>query len=250
MCPECGIPIEMSIRGDNLANRLPTYLLQLRRGALIVVLALNAFGIAMIAAILGTISLFSGAVASGTVGFGLAISALVLFIASFVLYLIGWFVISPIDPGTRDTPGKTHPQRFVRVTALLMMAAAVAYVLYMLIVPHVLTAGQIQLGSVAATSLQALGMFVQWGNPAAWALQYVAAAFYLRWLSERVPNAKVYKRASRLMWLGPLLMLASFTVVAPIIALGLLYNLVALIHEDLKRITGQISEVAASGSER
>jgi len=227
----------MSIRGENLASRLPAYLLQLRRGALIVVFSLNAVGIAVVAAILGTISFFSGAVASGTVGFALVICASVLFIASFVLYVIGWFLISPTDPGARDTPGKARPQRFVRATTFLMMAGAVAYVLYMLIVAYVFAASQIPLSSVAATSLQALGIFLQWGNPAAWALQYLAAALYLRWLSERVPNATVYKRASRLMWIGPLLMLASFTVIAPIIALGLLYNLVTSIHEDLKRIT-------------
>src|SRR5437868_3590950 len=58
-CPECGLPIEISSRGDLLEFRLPSYIARLRRGALLLYVSLQIFGIPAAVAILIPVIMFS-----------------------------------------------------------------------------------------------------------------------------------------------------------------------------------------------
>lgn len=231
-CPECGFSIELSIRGDFLAGRLPAYLTQLRRGALLVIVALNTFGVSCLLALLTSLAVVLELHRDQFIVGSLASISALGFAASFLLYVVGWWVIGGPDPAKSDP----FVRKSVRCITILMLVFAVAFCVFMVLVIPMEMKRYSPNRPAAPPLFWPLGWILQWGNPVVWAAHYFTAALYIRRLSARIPNPRIYKLASILLWLGPTLMLISFFVVPGIIALALIYWLVAWTYEDMKQI--------------
>ena len=70
---------------------------------------------------------------------------------------------------------------------------------------------------------------------------YIFQMLYIRWMATLLSNRKVYDRAKRLLWLGPLLMTVGLLLIGlgPIIALVLYWNMLDWIRKDLKAIRAE-----------
>jgi hypothetical protein len=219
-CPECGAPIDQSLRGDLLEFSSPEYLASLHRGVVVVLAAI-------IAQILLGFAIFgvtvAGAGASVTALFSLAATA------AAIALVVGWWWFSAPDPGMLGSDKGDRPRQIVRIT---LIASVVATLLQ--------TGAGISATSTAVPAGPTGALVAVAGILAflAGIIGYFAQVLYVRWLARRLPNPKVEKRAGKLLWLGPVLYTFGLLLIGlgPLIALVLYWNMLEWVRKDLKRI--------------
>lgn len=242
-CPECGTPVERSLRGDLLAYSDPEYIRRLLRGSQLIMGSLLAIIIGSVVVVLSGVARVAGlALVAGLGMFG-----------ATILFLVGWWVFATVDEGQLSTNKGERPRRVVRIT--LMVIGATTLLSFVLN----LAPGQ---------GTQVLGGLLTLLNYVAMAVGFYAGMRYVRWLAPRIPNEKAWKRAKTLMimltvligaWilavvvgvlaamqaaaksrLGP--MIAVFSVVMIVAVIGglvtlvMYYNLFSWLRKDLKRV--------------
>ena len=215
-CPECGAPIERSLRGDRLVHMSAGYLASLHRGAFLVLTAIFCWLLVMFLRIfsgLATAVLGSSPVPGGETVLSTAQLAL------SVVLVIGWWMLSAPMPSLAGLAGADKRRRWVRgllVASVAVIAARAS--LYVLV--SLWPASPLGLLYVAA-GVSLLSSLVSLAG-------YVVQMLYLAWLADRVPDAAMLKRARLLVWLGPVLSTVGIVLVGlgPLIALIMYWNLV------------------------
>jgi len=237
VCPECGAPVTDTLRGTLITNARPEYLARLHRG---VFFALA--GLVML--VLGLLVSFGAGAVAATGGADpdalplyVILPGSLLMLLSSLAGLVGWWMLTTPDPDYTGSDTGETPRILVRI------AVAVKAGLFVL---QLITTFMPGADSAGAGAFVILGAIALLGGYAAFALQFFASMFYLKWLGRRVPNRKIVKRAGRLVWLGPLIFILGFPLLAigPLIALVLYYNLLDWLRKDLKAIRAQQAAAA------
>ena len=125
VCPECGAPIQRSLRGDRLRHADPAYLRKLRLG---IRLVLAPFIIVIASIVLAIAGTFVGLLLPG--GSGQPVLKVLWWIATITVLVsaigwpIGWFLFSSHEPGV-DRP--VWQRRYlVRAGSVIMCSAFLA----------------------------------------------------------------------------------------------------------------------------
>mgnify|MGYP001441876784 CR=1 FL=1 len=185
VCPECGSPIERSLRGNLLRFASPTYLLTLRTGATLALVAtiLYVFGwIPNLA--LGALFLWLG------IGSSEALNALIS-VGALGAMLFGWWMLSTPDPAFVGLDDSRDWR--VRLRWLLPFAASI--ILCNAVVQFAFSAS---LGTPVAVGA---GFFLSYAEMLSWLSQILHAMVvyaglkYVSALSLRVPSNKLRKGA-------------------------------------------------------
>jgi hypothetical protein len=228
-CPECGWPIEASLRGRLLEVADPAYLDALARGVLIVICCTIAnvvlsFAAFLVAAVLASMLVFRGgptwadAAMEMFIAIGVMIGAAVTLASAY-----GYWQLTAPDPGTasREQPGAAR--RLARATIVASVACSLASSLLNLTYRGGAAAGPMAV-QVAEAGLSLLGTL-------AWAVHFFAMMLYVRWLAARVPDAGIVEQTRLYIWLLPVLTVVGVMclglgpLVAMVLYLIMLWNL-------------------------
>lgn len=219
-CPECGVPVERSLRGDLLQFADESYRATLLRGVSLIMFGILAQVVLFILLMLATYI--------GGPGLGFIFS--VLSLAATAAGLFGYYLYASPDPGQLGNNRGEKPRQILRVAIVVSAIAAIAQIgfggLALFMSP---TPGQIG----AAEGVMMLSSLAGLAGSIAWIVQFFAAMVYTKWLAPRIPSPRILKRASLLMWLGPVLLLLSCLAIPGLVALILYYNMFSWIRNAL-----------------
>jgi hypothetical protein len=192
VCPECGTPVERSLRGDLLIYSDGPYIAKLLRGtqvimASILLLVVQSIGSALIANMLP--------------GSGPLVA--VLSVGNSLLFVAGWWLLTTPDAGQLSTNKGETPRRLVRIAVVTSLGITV--------LSHLLST--LKLGD--PTLLALIGLV----SMAVAGVGFYAGMIYLRWLTPRVPDMKAFRRAKVLMILVALVIVLYLVTAAAAIPL-------------------------------
>jgi hypothetical protein len=228
LCPECGAPVEQSLKGDLLENASPAHVETLRKG---VSLVLNGLLVSVVVNVLaipvGIVMMQYGAYWPTHLMnmVGLLVSGVILW---------GWWMFSKLDPAYTGRHDASKSRAWLRILLFVHVGFSLAGLLL----------AYVAAGQEVETTVDVLALAV-------WAAKFFLEMSYVRWLAPRLPNERVAKRAKLLMWLGPVLysakwslwfaplpfaLLAVFFGLGPLIALIFYWNLLNWVRNDLKAI--------------
>jgi hypothetical protein len=174
VCPECGTPVERSLRGDLLAYSDPLYVQKLFNGTRTIMASLLLLIVCVVAVAF-----------SATAGVGpLAVLAGLGMLASTIAFLVGWWMLTTPDAGQLSTNKGERPRQIVRSTLLVIVATALL---------------SFVIRAIPAPGTQVLGGLLTLLNYVAMAVGFYAGMLYVRWLAPRIPNPKAWRRAKVLM---------------------------------------------------
>lgn len=172
MCPECGHAIDEALRGDLLRFANPDWLRKLRLG-----IALQLWGIGL--------GIVLGAIVGGLIGAGVISPEYMLWVqfVGIAIGLWGTFAVTTREPREALQDEGASVRMALRTTACLTPVAHMMHICADLI------------PDVALQVAGIVGIFV---GP----LQNVLFLVYLRRLAARVPDDKLYRSSSRLIYVG------------------------------------------------
>jgi hypothetical protein len=243
ICPECGTPIERSLRGDLLAYSDPAYIKKLLNGSQMIMVSLLLIIICPLIVMVAGIGSASA----------LAVLAGLGMLGATILFLVGWWLFATVDQGQLSTNKGERPRRVVRITLLVIAVTSLLAIV---------------LNLAAPPSISALAGLLTLVSYAAMAVGFYAGMRYVRWLAPRIPNEKAWKRAKTLMimltaliidWLviivlavfsairafartgsGPmtvlLVSLVAAAVIGGVVTVIMYYNLFSWLRKDLLKI--------------
>jgi hypothetical protein len=205
-CPECGTPVERSLRGDRLIYSDADYLRKLTNGSAWIVTAI-ALDCLLYVGGLSVLNMRS----TLSLGPGLTVvqqGAKVL-VAGASIY--GYWQFSAPDPGQLSTNRGQTPRRLIRIAAGIKGLSTLCTFLFVASLGYLPSINQISggrgataLGAVAL-ALALLSAVVYLADRAASCIQFFAAMLYVRWLAGRIPSPTLVKRATIYTWLLPVL---------------------------------------------
>ncbi|MFN9132239.1 MAG: hypothetical protein ACK5XO_06080 [Phycisphaerales bacterium] len=221
-CPECGTPVQDSLRGILLAYASPEYLSSITRGLQFILGAIIAsillafvnfaisFGLVSANASQGTQS----AVSLGTSGVSLIIT---------IVSLIGYMAYTIPDPGYSGLERPNSARTIARIAVLIQAGVS----LFSFLLPLVLLTGG--LGGVSPTILGGLAVLLILASVVSivsFLVQICAILRYTSWLYSRLPDSVMEQRARRYVWLVPVVAIvgAPLLFLGPLIALVMYYN--------------------------
>ncbi|MCE9620589.1 MAG: hypothetical protein K8R92_11880 [Planctomycetes bacterium] len=264
-CPECGTPVERSLRGDLLEYCGEEYLASLHKGvfwveASIILYVVSFIGLGILTFLaVGTFMVSTSGGTSTSVSPGWSVAALgpirhgvELLVIAMSIY--GWWRLSVADPGQLSTNKGERPRRIIRAAMVVAGVNAVTQLVASFMhFPSLMS--RLHLGSTPVLSapmqsqdvleivLTLVAILVQVFDFVAWVVAFFAAMNYIRWMAPRVPSAKIFNGATRLRWLGPLIFVLGFPCVGigPLIALIFYYNLLDSLRVVLKGIRAKVA---------
>jgi hypothetical protein len=239
VCPECGTPIVNSTRGTMLAFSSPDYTKKLHDGVFTIQAAIIAWVLVFMASML--IGILAGGRSAGP-GWMFTTVSLVISIVLWVVSLYGWWRFSEPDPQYAGKDVGDSPRRFIRITAVIRVAIALAAL------PLSFLGTGSAMGAQSSSSLAVvIGMGVGFVNLVVMLIWFIASMLYIKWLGARLPSHRIVKRAKLLLWLCPVLSVFGIVLLGlgPLIALVLFWNLLDWVRKDLKRIRADQARVVA-----
>jgi len=240
-CPECGAPIERSLRGDRLVNMPAGYLASLHRGAFLVLTVIFLQVLVMFLRIFSALA--TAVLGSSPIPGGETVLSVVQLALSVVL-VVGWWVLSAPMPLLADLAGADRRRRWVRGLLVVNVAVIAAQASLYVLMSVWLTSPLALLYVVSSVTI--LSSLVSLAG-------YVVQMLYLAWLADRVPDVALFKRAKLLVWLGPTLSTVGLVLLGlgPLIALIMYWNLVDRFRVAFKSIRRERAtiEAAAHGGE-
>jgi hypothetical protein len=230
-CPECGRPVEDSIKGFLLRWASPEYLWELKSG-----LSLYLNGI-LVMIVVFMLNIAAEAAAPGDRIIGAVMTGLGL-IPSVMMILGFWRYTAP-DPGYVGQESPSSARQIARI-GLIVSAAVTAVSTVLEFLGH---AGQPFpiTGGAAITPVMFVGLAFGLIALAAWAAQFFAGLQYTAWVMGRIPDPSMVKICKRYMWLLPLIFVLGFACIGlgPILALVLFWNHLDKLRKHLKTLNIQ-----------
>ncbi|CAG1010870.1 hypothetical protein PHYC_03948 [Phycisphaerales bacterium] len=216
VCPECGAPIQRSLRGNLLEFANEDYLKTLHYGAIVIEWgAFCPLVAGVLSAVLQSASKLGGqAVASGR---GLEVIAGVLPAAGASVAIFGWFLFSRADAGQLGADASEKARRWVRIALIteLILTLASAVTVFIPSVRRLMVQG---IGGTATTTSGGPGgpAMIPWVTIiivsairligiGVSATRAALGAWYVRHLAARVPDFGLQNFARVMIWLLPLL---------------------------------------------
>lgn len=238
VCPECGSPVEDSLRGLVLQFASAQYRGKLKRGlSLILNGILLQIGLMVLG--FGVVLAFPG---SRMVMLGLSAAGL----GVTVMLMLGYWLFTEPDPGYT---GIEKPKSARQVARIAVAVQAVIQVVQL-----VMSMADDAVGAVSGTSggftlVSAVSGLLTLAALAAWATQFFAVMLYTRWLGSRVPDAHVASKSKTYMWLLPVLTTLGILLLGfgPLIALILYWNLLDRLRKHVKAIEATGAPAPLSG---
>jgi len=228
-CPGCRAPVAFTTLGSPLAESEPIHVAGLIRGAFLILASVVIVLVVMVAQVLLNAAGAFTPGAGSTLEIGLQGANFLGGIAGF----IGWWKFSAPDPSVTGQNRGNGSRLLIRVTVLLQMTISLGGMTLLLTSPGAVLPPPGAQAPPPSPGLLALG-FANLFLSAVW---FFASMMYLRWLAPRVPNAKVYKRAQTMLWLGPVLVVPGMCIiVGPLIAVVLYWNMIYWVWKDLRTI--------------
>jgi hypothetical protein len=231
LCPECGTPVELSLRGHFLAFAAPEYLDALRRGLTLILNGMLLYIVALFGGLVINIALAStlGSPARG------ALSQILLLIP-VVMMLFGHWLFTVPDPGTVDREAPAAARRVIRIAIAVEASALVFGVVADM-------AGVRGIAPVAVgPALTLVSTMAILASFAAWITRFFAVMIYLGWLGRRIPDRRIVSLTGVYMWLLPLITVLGLPLLfaGPILAVGLYWMLLDRLRKHLRaiRLTG------------
>lgn len=225
VCPECGLPVGVSVGESLLSECDPTYLRSLHSGVFLIQTAI-------IILMLNAMANIGANIFTGIQGAAQSPAVLWLFsiigLAATVMLLMGWWRFSAPNPqhdGGRYDGGEAR--RYVRVLLFVALVIAVLQLITLFLPP-------VGLVGLFVVALGLIGL-------ATGVARFFCEMYYVRWVAPLIPSRRVYRRAKLLMWLGPVLMTVGLLLIGlgPLIALVMYWNMFDWIRKDLKRIRSE-----------
>lgn len=183
-CPECAAPVSDSLRGDRLRYAAPAFLAMLFRGARMVWWSVVIFLTVIIGGLaIGAIAFTGAAVLARIVAWVIAS----LFVASPLLGLIGWWLLSTPDPAASGEVRRGSASRVVLRLSLVVLVVSIG----------VFNLGRTMKAPAAPgvpNAQDAMSMLViaaRWVAVAAGVVHLAAAALYVRYLAARIPDREL-----------------------------------------------------------
>lgn len=186
VCPECGTPVELSLRGNALVHSAPEYLAKLYFGALVAELTVV---LALIAVVVGIIGLSSSTnlPAAGAIAVSLSLVPLVFAAGT----LSGWWLLSAPDPAFIGADSGDRSRRVLRIALIAVVAVTLVWI-------GLRGWFGLWAGSLSRAPTGFRGFIVGLGSlsvVAVWTAVLIASMYYLRSLSPRLEEAKVRSSA-------------------------------------------------------
>jgi hypothetical protein len=194
-CPECATPVQRSRYGFLFVYAGDEYTRTVIRGLRFVAIGVLVFIVMLVAVIVAPI-----AVAGPTTSAVRQLLNLVLFLP-LAMILAGYLGFVTPDPGLTRGDQPIRARRWARVGVLACAVAIALTPLVSLVAP-----GGVGARSLTTALLVLRGVLVVAGA----GMTFVGGGVYLAWLARRIPDKKLVRRAKRLLWLVPLLVLAPF----------------------------------------
>ncbi len=249
VCPECGMPVQDSLKGILLRFASPEYLATIRSGLSLIlngIILSIVVGVGSILVSLVFAFKVAAAVRTGTtVGTGDAL-AICIGIANLVptaMIFLGYWRFTQPDPGFVGLERPDSARKIIRIAIGVQAAFQVVHLAFGLI------ATVLSRGSAISDLIKTFAAILSFASLAAWAVQFFAMMLYLRWLAARLPDLFVLKRSKTYMWLLPLLGTVGVVVfIGPIVALVLYWNLLDRVRKHLRSIaeSGQLAPLAGT----
>jgi len=229
VCPECGTPVERSLRGDLLRYSDDQYRDALYRGATFIMAGVV---VSLIMMILG---FMLGAFLGPARNISLLLNGAGLIGTALGLY--GYYFYSTPDPGQLGSNKGESPRKVLRVAIWISAVCSV------LAVPLQFLFDESSMAPSATNETILVGVMtfaISMISAIAWVVQFFAAMLYTKWLAPRIPSERILKRAKLLMWLGPLLLIFGCGI-GGLIALILYYNMFGWIRASLVDIRNNVN---------
>ncbi len=223
-CPECGTPVERSMRGNLLRHSDEGYLASLHYGILVILCAVAAQVVVVVGALVAVVALglspFGSTIALDPVELGIFYADA----AVSLVLLYGWWIFSSPDPAFVGVDRGVTARRAVRV-AVVLRAALTAFT----------AANGTSFYLNPTGSISVAGMAAPFVEIAVWAFMFFVSMLYVQRLAPRLPDEHVARRARTLMWAGPVLYVFGCGI-GTLIALVLYWNMLNWVRLDIKRI--------------
>lgn len=222
-CPECGLPVDRSLRGDLLQFSDDAYRATLLRG---VTLIMTGIVVTLCLTIL-IVGLSFVAPQSGLRALGALVS-----VVGTAVSLCGYYYFSAPDPGQFAANKGENPRKVIRVAIAVTIAASLGQFAVSVVSAITPAATPNSPQFDVSTGLDGLTLLAYALGGIAGIVQFFAAMMYTKWLAPRIPSPKVFKRAKLLMWLGPVLYVFGCGI-GHLVALVLYYNMFSWIRKAL-----------------
>ena len=201
-CPECGKPVEVSLKGNLLRYAAPEYVRAINLGLVLLTTAILVYFVLY----------------AGPWFFGLLMSRAdaanplwrQLPLLSMPLFVLGYWKFTTPDPGYTGRERPNSARNVARIACCVQAGAKLLYLLFTLT------------RSSSFGSAPGLLLFLKFLDLAAWATLFFAITLYTRWVARRIPDPVVISQTNTFIWLLPVLATVGwFFCVGPLIALSL-----------------------------
>lgn len=235
-CPECGTPIELSLREPTLANTSPEYLRTLKSGLSFV---LNGILLMIMVQVLTMVATLATMAAPGSIG-SVTVIAQFAGLGVALLIIIGYWKYTAPDPSQVALEKSSAARKVVRV-----VVASQAAVSFLAVVLGLMTPATAQAAAAAGGAMNPGGMVILAftavlgiAGLVLWAVQFFSVMRYTRWIAARVPDLFVVKRTKIYVWLLPVIGIVGVfaLMLGPLIALVMYWNLLDRMRKHLKAI--------------
>jgi hypothetical protein len=234
-CPECGTPVADSVRGVLLQFADRDYLRTILTGHSWVLNAILVYVVLTVTAFVGTIAPL---LLAASPYFELIMTGL--FLSVSIWSFLGYYKLTQPDPQFTGTERPDSARQVVRIAA---MASIAINALTLLI------DGAIAITGTTHALISMLSSVLGLLSLGAFGVQFFAMMNYTIWLSRRVPDAWMMKRARTYRWLLPVLATVGVLAIGlgPLIALVLYWNLLDRMRKHLKSLVATGRPAGLSG---
>lgn len=234
-CPECGLPVGVSLRGDLLRWADERFITALARGLNLILTGLALYAVCLIAVVGAGVG---PAPLNGWDWWPVARDAA--FLGASLLTLAGYWIFSAPDPGTSEGEQPHSARRVIRAAAVA--EAAFKIVSLLLTIVDVRTPGvsaAFAPGALAVLTPQEwAALLVRAADLAAFAALIYGTVLHTRWLARRTPNPALAAKARAFLWLLPTLYIlgAPLCCAGPAVALVLYAGMLSDLRTDIIEI--------------
>jgi hypothetical protein len=194
-CPECGSAAADSLRGDSLRFAAPKYLAVLVQGAKLIWWSIAVVLLAIICVVCAVMYSYAGGRLGQAAGDALGFALL----ASSLLSLMGWWLLSTPDPAARDG-GRGRVSRAILRGSLVVSTLGFVATLVARLPSTSRAASSGTLSNMQVLLLYQVPMLANGAVIIAWIVGFYASMVYVRALAERIPDHVLARRANILLW--------------------------------------------------
>jgi hypothetical protein len=228
-CPECGTPVEFSLRGFLLQYASSDYLQKINSG---LTLVLNGILLMIVFVIMGAIANAATQQASPSVSIAIDLFGMI----PAIMILLGYWRFSEPDPGFVGRERPDAARKFLRIAVVVQAVAQAFNLLLSLLILGFIT-NPATGGSPGLMFFAILAGVAGLAGLVAWLVQFFSVMRYSRWMASRIPDQFIIGRTHTYIWLIPVIAIVGIIVIiGPLIALVMYWNLLDRLRKQVRSI--------------